>query len=172
MSFGDKGLCTIDPDYVPTNPLALVSIFNNLWTINFPYWIKGSFSSRVRIWATDNINDSSLVISATEARNPVLVGYADGKSGKLPAEKVGIELSRKGVLLSANFKSEEGTIIRVWDQTGTLGPLTITLPTGMKVKKAIPVNLRGTITGNPIEIVDRKLVFNLKAYAPEGFILQ
>ena len=172
MSFGDKGLCTIDPDYVPTNPLALVSIFNNLWTINFPYWIKGSFSSRVRIWATDNINDSSLVISATEARNPVIVGYADGKSGKLPAEKVGIELSRKGVLLSANFNSKEGTVIRVWEQTGTSGPLTITLPEGMKVKKAIPVNLRGTITGNPIEIIDRKLVFNLKAYAPEGFILQ
>ena len=172
MSFGDKGLCTIDPDYVPTNPLALVSIFNNLWTINFPYWIKGSFSSRVRIWATDNINDSSLVISATEARNPVIVGYADGESGKLPAEKVGLELSRKGVLLSANFNSKEGTVIRVWEQTGTSGPLTITLPDGMKVKKAIPVNLRGTITGNPIEIVDRKLVFNLKAYAPEGFILQ
>jgi hypothetical protein len=36
ISFCDKELCTIDPDYVSTRPLALVSMFNNLWTINFP----------------------------------------------------------------------------------------------------------------------------------------
>lgn len=171
MSFGDKGLCTIDPDYVPTRPLALVSMFNNLWTINFPYWIKGSLSSRVRIWATENLKDSSLVVSATEARNPVLVGYAEGEPGEMPSEKTGIELSRKGVLLSANYNSKEGTVIRVWEQNGTSGLLTITLPEEMKAKKAIPVDLRGTITGNPIEVLDSKLVFHLNAYAPASFIL-
>ncbi len=172
MSFGDKGLCTIDPDYVPTKPLALVSMFNNLWTINFPYWIKGSLSSSVRIWATDNLNDSSLVVSASEARNQVLVAYADGDSGKLPVEKTGIELSRKGVLLSANYNSKEGTIVRVWEQNGTSGLLTITFPEEVKFKKAILVNLRGEKIGNPIDIVDRKLIFNLHAYAPAEFVLQ
>ncbi len=172
MSFGDKGLCTIDPDYVPTKPLALVSMFNNLWTINFPYWIKGSLSSRVRIWATENLNDSSLVVSATETRNQVLVGYAEGEPGKLPTEKTGIELSRKGILLSANYNSKEGKVIRVWEQNGASGLLTITLPEEMKAKTAIPVDLRGTISGSPIEIVDRKLIFNLNAYAPAEFILQ
>ncbi len=171
MSFGEKGLCTIDPDYVPTRPLALLSMFNNLWTINFPYWIKGSLSSRVRIWATENLNDSSLVVSATEARNQVLVGYAEGEPGKLPAEKTGIELSRKGILLSANYNSKKGTIIRVWEQNGTAGQLTITLPEEMKVKTAIPVDLRETITGKPIEVRDSKLVFHLNAYAPVSFIL-
>ncbi len=172
MSFGDKGLCTIDPDYVPTKPLTLVNMFNNLWTINFPLWVKGSFSSRVRIWAIENPEDSSLVVSATEARNPVMVGYAEGEPGKLPAEKSGFKLSRKGIFVSANHNNGEGILIRVWEQNGTSGQLTITLPEGMKAKKAIPVDLRGIITGRPIEIVERKLVFNLKAYAPKGFILR
>jgi hypothetical protein len=42
----------------------------------------------------------------------------------------------------------------------------------MKFKKAIPVNLRGEKIGNPIDIVDRKLIFNLHAYAPAEFVLQ
>lgn len=111
------------------------------------------------------------MVSATEARNPVIVGYAEGKPGKLPTEKTGIELSRKGVLLSANYNSKEGTLIRVWEQNGTSGQLTITLPEEMKAKTAIPVDLRGTITGNPIKVTDRKLVFYLNAYAPVSFIL-
>jgi len=48
MSFGEKGIYTIAPDYVPTTSEARVSIFNNLWTINFPYWIRGDIRSRVR----------------------------------------------------------------------------------------------------------------------------
>jgi hypothetical protein len=172
ISFGEKGLCTIDPGFVPTKPLAKVSMFNNLWTINFPYWIKGSFSSKVRIWTTENLSDSSLVVSATEARNPVLAGYAEGDPGKLPPEKTGIELSRKGVLLSVDNNMTEDIIIHLWEQNGISGQTTVTFPEEMKVKSAIPVDLRGTITSKPTEIVDGKLVVRLNAYAPVSYALK
>jgi hypothetical protein len=174
MSFGDKGLCTIDPDYVPTKPLALLSMFNNIWTINFPYWIKGSFSSRVRIWATDNLKDSSLVIPATEARYPVMTGYAEGRAGKLPATATGLELSRKGVDLVSFVPNPygKGSLIRLWEQSGLSGNLTVRFPEGSKFTKATPVNLRGEIEGKPLPVSDRTLKFFMKAYSPSSFILE
>jgi len=174
MSVGDKGLSTIDPDYVPTKPLALVSMFNNLWTINFPYWIKGSLSSRVRIWATGNLNDSSLVIGATEARYPVMVGYAEGQAGKLPATATGLELSRKGVNLISFISNpdDKGSLIRLWEQFGVSGNLSMKLPEGSKFTRALPINLRGEVIGNPIPVSDRKLKFPIKAYSLACFILE
>lgn len=171
MSFGDKGICTIDPDYIPEKPIALISMFNNIWTINFPYWIKGSLSSRVRIWATDNLNDSSLVVGATEARNPVMIGYADGQGGKLPAEQKGIEVSGKNVQVFVKY-STEGTTITCWELCGEADKVSLTLPKGLKISQAIPVNLRGEMTGNPLPVKDGRIQFNLDAYAPASFILK
>jgi hypothetical protein len=174
MSFGDKGICTIDPDYVPTKPLALVSMFNNIWTINFPYWIQGSLSSRVRIWATENLNDTSLVNNAMEARNPVLVGISDGQAGKLPATAAGLELSRKGVNLVSFISNPDGngSLIRLWEQSGLSDTLTIQFPEGSSFTRATPVNLRGEIIGNPVALTDHKLKFFIHAYAPVSFVLE
>lgn len=174
MSFGEKGICTIDPDFIPTKPLALVSMFNNLWTINFPYWIKGSFSSRVRIWTTENLNDSSLVNTAIEARNPVMVGYAEGVAGKLPATATGLELSRKGVCLISFTTNPDGSgsLIRLLEQSGISGNISVTLPESSIFTKATPVNLRNEKTGKPIPISDRTLEHFLEAYSPASFILE
>ena len=174
MSFGDKGICTIDPDYVPTKPLALVSKFNNIWTINFPYWIQGTLSSRVRIWATDNMNDTSLVNNAIEARNPVLVGTSDGHAGKLPATAAGLGLSRKGVNLVSFISNPDGkgSLIRLWEQSGISDTLTVTFPEGTKFTTATPVNLRGEVIGNPVTISNQALNFFLHAYAPISFVLE
>ena len=65
-----------------------------------------------------------------------------------------------------------GTLLRLWEQGGASGPLTVTLPAGLKAAKAQPVNLRGEKTGQPIPITDGKLTFSLPAYAPASFILQ
>ena len=173
MSFGDKGICTIDPDYVPTKPIALVSMFNNIWTINFPYWIKGSFSSRVRIWATENLNDTSLTIAATEARNTVMVRYADGPAGILPAEQKGIEISPKGVnIVGCQTNPKDGTLnLCLWEQSGISGKCIVTLPASSKYTRAIPVNLRGETMGEGITISSGKLTFDLNGYAPASFVL-
>lgn len=54
---------------------------------------------------------------------------------------------------------------------GASGPLTVTLPAGLKAATAQPANLRGEKTGQPIPITDGKLTFALPAYAPTSFIL-
>jgi len=174
MSFGSKGMSTIDPDYIPDKPVALVSMYNNLWTINFPYWIKGSLSSRVRIWATDNLNDTSLVNNSMEAHNQVLVGISDGQAGKLPSTATGLELSRKGVNLVSFISNPDGNgnLIRLWEQGGFSDTLTVKFPEGATYTKATPVNLRGEVIGNPVAISEHKLNFFLYAYAPICFVLE
>jgi alpha-mannosidase len=172
MSFGDKGLCSIDPDYVPDKPLAKVSMFNNLWSINFPYWIKGSVSSRVRIWATENMNDTSLVIPAAEARNPVLAGYSEKSAGRLPVQKSGIEVSRKGIYTSVDRSESNEVILLLWEQTGIPGGVTVTLPAGMLYSQAIPVNLNYQVKGEPVPVSSGRLELVMGAYAPSAFILK
>ena len=46
-----------------------------------------------------------------------------------------------------------GTVLRVWEQAGKGGTITVTLPKGMKATSARPVNLRGEPAGEPIAIV-------------------
>ncbi|HOW66713.1 MAG TPA: hypothetical protein PK256_15625 [Verrucomicrobiota bacterium] len=65
-----------------------------------------------------------------------------------------------------------GTLLRLWEQSGTGGALTVTLPSELKATKAQPANLRGEESGQPIAITDHQLTFHLAAYAPASFILQ
>lgn len=171
MSFGEKGMGSIDPLYIPTKPLALVSMFNNLWTINFPYWIKGSLSSRVRIWATDQLNYSSLAIPAMEARQPVLTAITSGTKGSLPLQKEGIKISRKGISLMVNNDNGK-QIVRLWEQAGEGGELEIEFPLDQKALRAVEVNLRDEETGKTVEIKNHKLEIKLPAWSVVSFRLE
>jgi hypothetical protein len=172
MSLGDKGIGTIDPDYVPETPVARVGLYNNLWTINFPYWVSGTITSRVRIWPVHSLEPASLVEPALEARNPVLAACATGPAGKLPATASGLNLSREGVRLVrfASNPDGAGTSLIVWESVGNNGPLTVAFPGGFNT--ATPVNLRGEKTGQPLSIAGGRITFNLPAYAPASFILE
>jgi hypothetical protein len=172
MSFGNKGIGAIDPGYVPSTPVARVSLFNNFWTTNFRYWIQGTIFSRVRVWATENLAPASLTGPALEARQPVLLGIADGPAGKLPAEQAGLTLSRPNIQIVAFAQNPDGpgTLLRVWEQSGQSGELTVTLPG--KFSTATPVNLRGEKLGAPGRVSDGRFSFQLPAYAPAGFVLE
>lgn len=172
MSFGEKGICEIDPEYVPTTPETKVIMYNTLWTINFPYWIQDSLSSTVRIWAVDNIEPQSLIDRALEARNPVQVGFASGKSGKLPKVGKGISLSREGIRLCGITREKDGDLYQFWEYRGEGSEVVLTLPKSTNYTTAQPVNLRGDKIGVPIAIVDNKLNFKLDAYKPASFILK
>lgn len=89
---------------------------------------------------------------------------AEGPGGRLSTSRSGLELSRKGVLVTAFTP----TLIRVWERAGTAGDVVVT---GLKAATATPVNLRGERTGNPIPINGGKLRFNLGAFAPTSFAL-
>ena len=173
MSFGEKGICTIDPDYLPKAPVAMVSMFNNLWTINFPYWIQGTIQSRIRVWAIHGLNPSSLVEPAWEARQPVLAAVAVGPAGKLPATASGLAISRPGVRLVQFAPNPDGagTVLRIWEQGGIAGQVSVTLPAQRPFRECLPVNLRGEPIAAPIQIANGRFSFHLGAYAPAGFVL-
>jgi len=48
----------------------------------------------------------------------------------------------------------QGTLLRVWEDAGQSGPLTITLPEQMQPGDAQPVDLRGRPLGQPLRVVD------------------
>jgi alpha-mannosidase len=83
-------------------------------------------------------------------------------------------VSRPGVLVGAIGKNPDGggALLRVWDQTGESGELSVTLPEGSRFTRATPVDLRGEHPGKPLPVRDGKLVFPLKAYAPASFLLE
>jgi hypothetical protein len=65
-----------------------------------------------------------------------------------------------------------GTLLRLWEQSGAGGSLTVTLPAGLKPAQAQPISLRGEKSGQPIPLIDGRLTFTLPAFAPASFILQ
>lgn len=91
----------------------------------------------------------------------------------LPAAANGLVLSRKGVRVTAFCPNPEGegTVLRVWEQAGKGGDITVTLPPGMKAGTAQPVNLRGERAGKPIPVKDGKFNFELNAWSPKSFII-
>ena len=173
MSFGDKGIYTIDPDYVPKTPFASVSLFNNLWTINFPYWIRARPIPRPRL------GDARPQAGEPDRARPgsppcrCWSPSASGPAGKLPATASGLALSRPGVRLThfAPNRDGDGTVLRLWEQNGDRGKVIVTLPKPCPFTKALPVNLRGEKIGEPVAIKNGRFAFNIGAYAPASFAL-
>ena len=92
----------------------------------------------------------------------------------MPVEQKGLSVSRPGVMITAFGANPdgEGTVLRVWEQTGVSGELTVELPEENTFTEAIPVNLRGEIIGKSLKIRDAKLTFELGAFAPVSFVLE
>ena len=169
VSLGEPGLWKYSIDYVPRKATVFVNLYNNEWNTNFPEWQDGSWVSRVRIWPTID-----LMVSSWEARLPLLAAVAEGPAGKLPKTQSGLTASRAGILVTAFGGNPDGigTLLRVWEQSGNAGEFSVTFPAGADYKTATPVNLRGEVLGDPLQVRDRKLTFLLRAYAPASFRLE
>lgn len=166
VSLDQPGLWKFSFDYVPKKPTVFVNLYNNQWNTNFPEWIEGTWTSRVRFWPTPE-----LTVPCWEARLPLLAAEADGPAGALPLKHAGVTVSQPGVLVTAFGPNPDGpgTLLRVWDQTGRTQELTVNLPGNFAT--ATPVNLRGEVTGEPLTINDNRLVLPLHAYRSASFIL-
>ena len=66
----------------------------------------------------------------------------------------------------------DGVVLRLWEQSGVSGDITVTLPAGSKATKATPVTLRGEPAGVSLEIYDGKFTIALGAWAPASFVLE
>jgi len=176
VSLGYPGMYRYAKEWTDRDPIVFVNLFNNIWGTNFRQWIDGSWSSRVRIWALSGKECAAedLITRGWEARTECRAGFADESAGNLPPLGRGLELSRKGVLVTAFGRNPDGkgTILRLWEQAVVSGEVTIKLPKGMKVSKMTPVNLRGEPTGKPERIWFGRFSVKLKAFAPASFVLE
>lgn len=172
MSFGEPGLWKYDYSYLPKNPAVFVHLYNNMWNTNYPYWIEGDHTCRVKLWPVAAGDRDGFAVRSWETRVPLLAAAADGPAGKLPAARSGLTVSRKGVLVTAYGRNPDGpgTLLRVWEQAGVSGNLTVSLPGDFTT--AVPVNLRGERAASPIPVRNRNLRFPLKAWSPASFVLK
>jgi alpha-mannosidase len=170
VSLDTPGMWKFSLDFVPRKPVVYLNLYNNQWNTNYRYWYPGTWSSRVRLWTfgRDTAPATALVIPSLEARLPLLAAAADGPAGALPESRSGIRVSRPGVLVTAFTP----TLLRVWEQSGVVGDLTVTLPEGLKASAVRPVNLRGETEGEQIAVAGNAFTFPLKAFAPASFLLE
>ena len=161
--------------FTPEKPNVYVNLFNNQWTTNFRLWTEGTWRSRVRLWAVEPGGpEKALVTPAQEARVPLLAARVIGPAGPLPPSAKGLELSRKGVLVTAfaHDPGNDATLLRLWEHANTTGPCEVRLPDGLNATKAQPVNLRGESMGDPITIHQGSFAVDLKPFSPASFMLR
>ena len=102
VSLGRPGAFRYTKEWTPRKPTVFVNLFNNIWGTNFQQWIGGAWICRVRIWSVEGKGaEADLITPAWEARTPCQAAFFDGPPGKLPPMQSGLELSRKGVLVTA-----------------------------------------------------------------------
>ncbi len=175
VSLGEPGLWKFSRHNTPKRARIFINLYNNEWDTNFPLWQDGSWNSRVRLWVVrGGDTEKNLITPAWEARAPLLAAFSDGSRGSLPVTKAGLQLSRRGVL-ATNFGPDPysaKTLLRVWEQAGNSGSLTVRLPADFQAARAVPVNLRGEPAGAPVKITGGKFTFKLGAFAPASFQLE
>ena len=175
VSLGDPGLWKFSMHDFPRRGRVFINLYNNQWDTNFPLWQDGSWTSRVRLWAVHGGDAAKNIITPSwEARLPLVAAAGDGARGKLPVTKTGLKLSQRGVLVTLFGPDpySDHTLLRVWEQAGKTGSLTVTLPADFAATSAVPVNLRGEPAGEPVKIRHGAFTFKLGAFAPASFRLE
>jgi alpha-mannosidase len=182
VSLEHPGLWRYSRDFVAHKPDVFVNLFNNVYSTNFAQWNDGSWSSRVRIWVPQagEPTDESLIGSSWEARNACLATASDTpKGGPLPRAESALRIrfpgsSRRGLLVTAFGPNPygEGTLLRLWEQTGSGGTCEVVFPGPMRFATAQPCDLRGEPTGEPKRISQQTgLQATIRPMAPMSFIL-
>ncbi|MFA5818741.1 MAG: hypothetical protein WC854_05630 [Bacteroidales bacterium] len=175
ISLDRPGLWKYSGSFIPKRSNVFVNLYNNQWSTNFTEWIEGSWSAKMYLWSFQGYkNEQSLISPNEEFRSPLKATLLSGKPGTLPVSKTGVELSRKGVLVTSFGPNPfgTGTMIRLWEQSGDAGKCKITLPEGTTFAKAVPVNLRGEKTGNAIPVKDNSFEIEIGAYKPASFLFE
>ncbi len=173
ISIDSTGMYRFGRHFEPKTSLLYVNLYNTQWGTNFTEWVEGAFHATVRIRSFNKYNpESSLVTPSEESRLPLFAAFSQAKGGKLPATCEGVTLDRKGIYLTALKPEGDGLLLRLWEQAGTPGELTITLPEAFNYRKATVCNLRGIKTGKEINITGRKIKMKIDANAPLTIILE
>ena len=174
VSLDRPGLWKFSRNFIPSKPNVFYNLYNNQWSTNFTEWIEGSWSAKFYIWPVDKYDsEKSIITPSEEFRVPMIAEFAEGGNGSIPVSAKGIELSMKGVLVTAFGRNPygDGLILRLWEQAGNSGKCIISLPSGLEGKKVIPVNLRGEVIGEAFKIVNNEIALDVKGYKPYSFVI-
>jgi len=174
VSLGHPGGFRFTRQWSPRRPTVFVNLFNTIWGTNFQQWIAGSWTSRVRIWSVAGKGaEADLITPAWETRTPCPTAVFDGPAGKLPPTQSGLELSRKGVLVTAFGPNPdgEGTLLRLWEQAGQDGVCKVKLPEPLRTRAARLCDLRGRPIEGPLAARDGWLEVPLTRFAPTSVLL-
>jgi len=175
VSLDEPGCWKYSRDFVPKKPVLFINLFNNQWTTNFRMWNHGTWTSRVRIWSFGSFDaERNLIRPSLEARYPLQAVCVSGKGGKLPLSQSGLELPRRGTLVTAFGPNPDGpgTLLRLWELAGQSGPCLVRLPDGLKTQSVQPVDLRGRPSGAALPVKDHSFQTPLRAFAPASFVLE
>lgn len=174
VSLETPGCWKYSLDFVPQKPLVFINFFNNQWSTNFRFWNSGTWTSRVRLWSVEKAEaESALITPSLESRSPLLAAAVEAPAGSLPTTRAGLELSRRGVSVTAFGGNPDGpgTILRLWELAGQRGPCQIHLPEGMRPQTVQPVDLRGRPQGEPVKVVNGAWTVELTPFAPLSFVI-
>jgi len=169
VSLDTPGCWKSSRDFVPRKPVAYFNLFNNQWNTNFRLWNSGTWTYRVRLWSVENpAAEAALITPSFETRYPLQAAAADGPAGRLSASRKGLQLSRKGILVTAFGANPDGAglVLRLWEYAGQGGSCAVTLPSGLNVASVQPVDLRGGDLGSPIPVRGGVFTMDLPAFAP------
>lgn len=172
VSIGKPGIWKFDKGanaFQPEKPTVFLNLFNNQWDTNYPTWNGGDWSASVRLWSISSADyEKSLVTPSKEVRSPLLGAYSEVKDGTAITTKEGVALSKKGIEVTAfgpNIDGD-GTILRLWEQSGKDQSVTVTLPKELKATKVVPVDLRGQKIGKAIKVTNNQFTVNIGKNAP------
>lgn len=174
ISLERPGLWKYSRDFIPARSNVFFNLYNNQWSTNFTEWIEGSWNASFFLWFIDDYDpEKSLITPALEKRHPMIATTGGGKGGTLPLISSGIELSAKGLLVTAFGPNPDGkgTILRIWEKTGKGGKVSVTLPAGSKFTAARHCNLRGVEIGPAIPVKTNKIELTYHPYQPLSLIL-
>lgn len=174
VSIDKPGLFQFSGKKKLTTGKVFVNLYNTQWGTNFTEWIEGSFSSKMYIWSYNNYDvEKSFITPSEETRVPLEGVFYEGNPGEQPLIQEGVSLSRKGVLLTAFYKSNDGVVLRLWEQVGKDGMCDVNLIKASGFKRAYPCSLRNEIIDNKgFEIVNDSFSFKINANQPASFILK
>jgi hypothetical protein len=175
VSLGYPGAYRYTPEFGRRDSVVLVNLYANLYGTNFQQWAGGTWSSRVRLWPVSGKSaESDLITPSWEARCPLQTALVDGPAGTLPLAQAGIELSRKGVLVTALGPNPDGDglLLRLWEQAGEDGACRVRLPKSLGAAAAQPCDLRGRPQGEPVLPRDGWYEVPLGHFAPASLILR
>jgi len=169
VSLGEPGIYRFKGEWAKPKSSVYIHLFNNKWNTNFRSFWNGEFSARVRLWPIAHFEpERDLVTPSEETLSPMLTGLSNYQPGQLPPSARGIELSRKGVVVTAFGPNPDGdgTLLRLWETAGNSGEIAVNLPPELKCASAQPVDLRGRPLGTPLPVRNDTISTSLKAFSP------